>query len=133
LRRMAMLAGEEEDEEGGSDVEARDSEADSEDDALAAVLDNARKLSGSRRQPKQRFTGEEEQESSDGDDDDQAENATYADFFDAPQDGRYRDADGRILFALQAALHCRCSGLPWLMRLFKLQHTWNRALSAQFC
>lgn len=99
------------DEEFGARPSGRDPEANSEDDELAAVLDNARKMSGSRADKRQRFTGDEDKDDADDADEDDdggdgdAETARYEDFFDPVND---REAwDGQHAQGMSYPSTCR--------------------------
>ncbi len=82
------------DDEEGLGAPGRDPKADSDDEALAAVLDKVRKLSGSHAERRQRFMGDADDEDDaadeaeyDDDEDEDAENARYEDFFDPVNKG----------------------------------------------
>ena len=71
---------------------AGDPEADSDDGALAAVLENARKLSGRKAERRERFREDEDE------DEDNTEGgaaaAKYSDWFDDPAEGQGAEGDG---------------------------------------
>lgn len=83
LRGVVLCADDEEDA-----LPAGDPEADSDDGALAAVLDNARKLSGRRAERRERFREEGDDESEEEGGEVDAAAAKYGDWFDAPAEGR---------------------------------------------